>query len=449
MDGAGRMALHGLGAAEAAAAIREGRITCRELVDDCLARVDEFEESVKAWTYLDPEHVRAQADRRDDMHRRGKPHGPLHGVPVGIKDIIDTGDAPTEYGSPLFSGRKPRHDATAVANLRAAGAVIMGKTVTTEFAAFQPGKTTNPHDAARTPGGSSSGSAAAVATYMCPAAIGTQTKASVVRPAAFCGVYGFKPSFGTISRAGVLEQSAALDQIGAFGRSLDDVALIAECMMGFDPADPATAPPTATPPLRRVLAEEPPVPPKFAFAKTAYWDQAEKQMHEACDELVEELGDRVDAIDLPAPFDKAVDWNAVLMEADIALNFAAAYARGADRISDKFKALIERGRSHTAVAYNEAIRAQAALNGALDEIFGGYDAILTPASTGEAPVGLETTGNPVFGTTWTLVGTPVISLPLMQGEAGLPMGIQIVGQKGDDARLLRTARWLVEHLSET
>jgi Asp-tRNA(Asn)/Glu-tRNA(Gln) amidotransferase A subunit family amidase len=442
------MSRHAMNAVEAAAAIREGQMTSRELVDDCLERIDEFEEGVKAWTFLDPDHARAQADRLDALRRKGRPTGPLHGLPVGIKDIFDTADMPTELGSPLYSGRRPRHDSTVVAKLREAGAVILGKTVTTEFASFQPGKTTNPHDPARTPGGSSSGSAAAVASLMCPLAVGSQTVASVVRPAAFCGIYGFKPSRGMISRAGVLCQSEALDHVGVFARNLEDIALMSESVMGFDPADPATAPPLARLPLSRVLAEDPPVAPRLAFAKTPVWDQAEPAMQEACGEVVEALDGRAEALDLPAAFDRVHGLHQVIMEADIAKHFGADYDRGAAQISDGFKALIERGRDHGAVAYNRAIDAQSLCNDLLDEIFDAYDAILTPAAPGEAPIGLETTGNPVFGTIWTFSGVPAITLPICRGAAGLPMGIQLIGQKGDDARLLRTARWLVARLTE-
>ena len=442
------MSLGAMGLAEAAAALHEGRITSRELVDSCLERIEAHEDTVKAWQFLDPSHARAQADRLDDHRRAGRPLGPLHGVPIGLKDIIDTADMPTEYGSPLFRGRRPRRDATVTAKLREAGAVVMGKTITTEFAAFTPGKTSNPHDPARTPGGSSSGSAAAVAAFMVPGALGSQTASSVIRPAAFCGIYGFKPTFGRLSRHGVLCQSPALDHLGTFARSLEDIALLTEVLCGYDPLDPATAPPQAGPPLREALREEPPVSPRIAFAKTAAWSHADADMQEAVMELRDALGDRCDEIDLPDSMASALEGQRILMTADIAKNFAAAQDRGADQISARFNELIEEGRQVSAVTYNNTRELQESLNDLMDEYFDSYDAVLTASATGEAPSGLQATGNPVFGSTWTFLGLPAVTLPLFQGSNGLPMGAQLIGQKGDDARLLRTARWLERHVSE-
>ena len=258
------MSLCALSLTRAAADIREGRITSTELVGACLERVEEVDSKVQAWAFLDRDHARQQADAADLHRKQGKALGPLHGVPIGIKDIFDTGDMPTELGSALWAGRTPRRDAAVVARLRAAGAVIMGKTVTTEYAYRQPGKTTNPHDAGRTPGGSSSGSAAAVAAHMVPGAVGSQTNGSVIRPAAFCGVVGFKPTHGLIPRSGVLLLSRTLDHVGVFARTVGDVALLAETLVGFDDEDPDTRP-IARPPLAAVAASEPPLPPSLAF----------------------------------------------------------------------------------------------------------------------------------------------------------------------------------------
>ncbi len=234
------MSLCALSLTEAAIDIREGRITSAELVRDCLKRIDEVDADIEAWAFLDRDHAMRQAEAADAHRKQGRAVGPLHGVPVGIKDIFDTGDMPTELGSPLWAGRTPRRDAAAVARLRAAGAVIMGKTVTTEYAYFTPGKTRNPHDPARTPGGSSSGSAAAVAAHMVPGAIGSQTNGSVIRPAAFCGVVGFKPTHGLIPRSGALLLSRTLDHVGVFARTVEDAALLAEILAGFDEEDPDT-----------------------------------------------------------------------------------------------------------------------------------------------------------------------------------------------------------------
>ena len=332
-----------LGAADAARAIRDGELKSEELVAACLKRIDEFEPTVKAWTHLDPDHAMAQARAADQLRYDGKTTGPLNGVPIGIKDIIDTSDYPTEYGSPIYADRTPMEDATAVAKLRAAGAVILGKTVTTEFAVYAPGKTTNPHDATRTPGGSSSGSAAAVASMMVPLALGTQTNGSTIRPASFCGVVGYKPSFGTISRSGMLRQSPPLDQPGVFARSLDDAALMAEVMMGFDAADTYTRP-QATPRLLQSARQEPPMPPKLAFMQTPAWDQAEEGTKAAFNELTEFLEDRVDTVELAEVYNEIFDWQQTIIEADLAKNFARDYVRAADQFSSQLTEMIERGR---------------------------------------------------------------------------------------------------------
>ena len=440
------MSLSGLSLAEAAADIREGRITSAELVADCLARIDAVEPAVQAWTYLDRDHAMMQAEAADLHRKHGKATGPLHGVPVGIKDIFDTGDLPTELGSPLWAGRTPRRDAVAVARLRAAGAVIMGKTVTTEYAYFHPGKTRNPHDPARTPGGSSSGSAAAVAAHMVPGAIGSQTNGSVIRPAAFCGVVGFKPTHGLIPRSGALLLSRTLDHVGTFTRSVEDAALMAEVMAGFDEDDPDTRP-IARPPFTSVAASEPPLPPRFAFVRSPVWDRAEPVTHEAFGELVETLGEAASEVELGASFERAVPLHQTIMEVEMAHNLHRDYEKGAAQMSGQLRAVIERGRKRLAIDYARATAAIAPLNAALETVFDEYDAILTAPQAGPAPLGLGATGNPVFCTIWTYLGTPAITLPLMQSAAGLPLGVQLVGRRGADARLLRTARWLAAMLA--
>ena len=435
--------LAGLGAADAAAMVRDGRITAEELTEACLARIAKVDAAVAAWAFLDPEHARAQASTRHLERQEGRPMGPLHGVPIGIKDVIDTEDMPTEDGTVLHAGRRPRRDATLVSCLREAGAVILGKTVTTELAVYTPGKTRNPHDPKRTPGGSSSGSAAAVAAGMVPAAVGTQTNGSVIRPASYCGVVGFKPSFGRISRRGVLRQSPPLDHIGVFGRSVGDVALVTESLMRFDDADAAMRP-LARPDLVATAAAAPPVPPTLAFVKTPVWDQAEPQVHAAFAELVAALGERVREVTLPSIFDRAHDAHGAVMEADLARNFASEYEQAREALSPKLREIIERGQKVTAIEYNRALDLAAALRSELDEVFDAHDAILTPATLGEAPADLTGTGSPAFCTIWTLTGVPAVTLPLMTGENGMPLGVQLVGPAGDDARLLRTARWLTE-----
>jgi Asp-tRNA(Asn)/Glu-tRNA(Gln) amidotransferase A subunit family amidase len=341
----------------------------------------------------------------------------------------------------------PDRDAAVVAALRAAGAVIMGKTVTTECAYFHPGKTRNPHNPEHTPGGSSSGSAAAVAAGMVPLALGSQTNGSVIRPAAFCGVYGFKPTHGLIPRAGILKLSRTLDHVGVFGRTLEDVALVAEQLIGHDDDDPDTRP-RARMPLQAVAAQEPPLPPLLAFVRGPAWDRAEPQTREAFAELKDELADRVVEVELPESAQHALDWHRTIMEAEMAANFALEWEKGRDKLSEKLRGLLSRGRETSALAYQQALARIPGLYGGFAEIFERFDAILTPSAPGTAPKGLEATGDPAFCTLWTLLGTPALSLPLMRGENGLPLGVQLVGPRHDDARLLRTARWLGSRVAQ-
>ncbi|TRZ67573.1 MAG: amidase [Rhodocyclaceae bacterium] len=432
-----------LGAAEAASALAEGRISSEELVAACLERIKVDEPRVQAWAYLDPEHALRQARSADLRRREGKALGPMHGIPVGVKDIIDTQDMPTEDGTVLHAGRTPSDDASVVSMLRAAGAIIIGKTVTSELATYSPGKTRNPHNPEHTPGGSSSGSAAAVAARMVPLAIGTQTNGSVIRPAAYCGVVGYKPSFGLVSRHGVLKQSRPLDQIGVMARSVEDAAFVAEQIIGYDENDPDTRV-LPKPRLREIALQEPPLPPTLAFVKTSMWKLVDAQSREAFAELVTHLGERVEEFSLPAGFKDAWKWHQTIMEADLAKNFEAEYNDGRDKLSESLRGQIERGRRVRAVDYNKALDQIPALNSGLSQLFDlRYEAILTPAAAGTAPLGLESTGSPAFCTLWTLCGLPAITLPLMQGANGLPLGVQLVGPRGGDARLLRTARWLV------
>lgn len=435
-----------LGVAEAAAAIREGRISAVELTEYCIQRTSEVDGPIQAWAFLDAEHARHQARAADRHRMEGHALGPLHGVPLGIKDIFDTSDFPTEFGSALWQGRTPRRDAAAVARLRAAGAIIFGKTVTTEYAYFHPGKTRNPHDLARTPGGSSSGSAAAVAAGMVPAAIGSQTNGSVIRPAAFCGVVGFKPTHGLIPRSGALLLSRALDHVGVFARSVVDAALIADALAGYDEEDPDTRP-IAAPQLAATAAGEPPLPPRLAFVKGPAWKAAEPVLDEAFAELFDALGENVQPVDIGSSFARAIDFQGVVMAADMAHNFRQDLARGGDALSPQLRELLARGQKYTAFDYLEAISAAEAFNRLLDDVFNEYDAILTASAPGEAPIGMAT-GNPIFCSLWTYLGTPAVSLPLLEGPNGMPIGVQLVGRRGNDARLLRTARWLSRHLAQ-
>lgn len=434
--------LNWLTATETARLIRDGVVSSEDHVRACLARIEDTEPTVQAWAHLDPEYALEQAGDADRHRKRGAPCGPLHGVAVGVKDIIDVRGLPTEDGTVLHAGRLPRHDAAVVARLRAAGAIVLGKTVTTEVATYAPGKTRNPHDPEHTPGGSSSGSAAAVAAGMVPIALGSQTNGSTIRPASFCGVYGFKPTHGLLPRSGVLRLSRVLDHIGVFARSLQDIACLTECLAGFDEDDPDTQPPLPRPPLSAVLAQEPPLPPKLALVRTPFWDRMDADAREAFDELAQALGAQAEPFELPASAAQAIDWHRTIFEADLATNFEREYDQGAEKLSASLRGQIERGRQVRAVDYNQAVARIAILNEGFESLFDHFDAIVTPAALGTAPKGLASTGDPLMATLWTYTGMPALSLPLATGANGLPLGIQLVGRRGDDARLLRTARWL-------
>ena len=432
--------LSALSARDALQAIGRREITSTALVQACLDRIRAVEPSVRAWAFLDSERALAQARDRDQMLADQTLLGPLHGLPVGIKDIFDTADMPTENGTVLHAGRRPAEDATVVTLLRAAGAIILGKTVTTELAVYGPGKTRNPHNPDHTPGGSSSGSAAAVAAEMVPLALGSQTNGSVIRPAAYCGVVGYKPTFGLISRAGALRQSRPLDQVGVFARTVEDAALLAYVLMVFDDRDPDMRSQTQPRFLEAVNAE-PPSRPRLAFVKTPFWEQADGRARAIFAEFAGALGD-AEEVEGPSSFAEAATIHRTIMEADLAHSFADEYARGKEVLTPTLRAMIERGQRTLAMDYRRAVEQVPSLVQALEGTCARYDAILTPATTGEAPAGLASTGNPIFCTIWTLCGLPAVTLPLLRGPEGLPLGVQLVGRRHDDARLLRTARWL-------
>jgi Asp-tRNA(Asn)/Glu-tRNA(Gln) amidotransferase A subunit family amidase len=440
------MDLADLGATQLVRMIKNGEISSSELVDACLARIDAKEGNIGAWSHLDPEFSRKQATFCDDYRAGGAPCGPLHGIPVGIKDIFDTKDFPTENGTILDAGRQPAKDCTVVSLLKTSGAIIMGKTVTTELAVYSPGKTRNPHDLERTPGGSSSGSAAAVAAGMVPLALGSQTNGSVIRPASYCGVVGFKPSHGQISRAGVLALSRTLDHVGVFARSIEDAALLSECLMRHDAGDPDTKP-SAAPNLSEICRKYPSTDPRFAFIKSPVWDRAETDCQEAFGELHEMLGEHSDEVAMPPEFDDAVGNLKYIMYADLARYLSGHVKRGEAEISDVLMGMIKEGKTVSALEYNNAVDMIPELSAWVGRLCDEYDAILTPATCGQAPVG-ETTGDPVFCSTWTYLGVPALTVPLMEGEDGMPIGVQLVGPCGDDARLLRSAHWLANKIAQ-
>ena len=439
--------LHLLSATETARLIRDGVISSQQRVEACLARVRETDGQVQAWAFLDADYAIEQARGADEERLSGRPIGPLHGVPVAIKDIFDSADMPTESGSVLHAGRTPSRDAAVITMLRCAGAIILGKTVTTEFATYTPGKTRNPHHPEHTPGGSSSGSAAAVAAGMVPLALGSQTNGSTIRPAAFCGVIGFKPTHGLIPRHGMLALSRTLDHVGLFARTIDDIALLAQQLAGYDERDPDTQP-RARMPFSEIAAQEPPLAPMFAFVKTPQWQQADDDTREGFAEIVERLGDRIEEIDLLPSAVEAWQWHQTIMEAEMAINLERQWQDGRDQLSQSLRGQLERGRDVRALDYQRALKRIGPMYESFRELFEQrYDAIITPAAPGPAPRGLAFTGDPSFCTLWTLCGMPALSLPLLQSADGLPLGVQLVGPRGGDGRLLRTARWLAGRLA--
>lgn len=426
--------------------VRDHLISGQETVASFTAKLGQFvdaaDASVHAFAHREDRVVAMQADCLHSDRLSGHLPGPLFGVPVAIKDIMDTLDFPTEYGSVIHQGRYSVTDATVVSRLRAAGAVIFGKTVSTEFATTEPGPTCNPHNPAHTPGGSSSGSAAAVAAGMVPVALGTQTNGSVIRPASFCGVYAYKPSRGMVPRTGVLEQSPSLDEVGVFARNLTDIAQVAEVLVGDDGHDTATK---GQAPRRfvDVARSEPPLPPKFCFMKTPWWDQVEPEAREAYEAFVEHLGDNVVYLDLPEIVRNVAPWLATVNDAELAFCLQKEWHNNRARLSSPLLARIETAMQIPVNDYLAAKDRMSHVMSAFDEYFASYDAILCPAALGTAPLGLQSTGNPIMQTTWSFAGLPCLNLPLLTLSNGLPLGVQAVGAFRNDARLIRSSQWLV------
>ena len=416
-------------AGQAAEAIRAGTLSSESLTAACLERIALRDNEVQAWAHLDADLALRQARAADAAQASGQELGVLHGIPVGIKDIIDTADWPTENGTSIFKGRRPARDAGVVTRLKAAGAVILGKTVTTELAFFGPGKTRNPHNPAHTPGGSSSGSAAAVADFQVPLALGTQTAGSIIRPASYCGVFGFKPTFGNISTTGVLAQSPPLDTIGGYARTASDVALLIEGMGGPEVKIP------------EVYEGAHHAAPRFAFIKSPAWVLGEDAMKDAILGIVTLLGGHTEETGLPEAFAATEGLQRAVQFHDIAANYGPLFDANPDQISSKLAQVIAEGRTVTASEYGVACARRDGLYRALESIFARFDVILTPAASGPAPEGLTSTGSPAFNFLWTYLGCPAISVPLCD-VGGLPLGVQLVGPRGGDAALLEAAEWL-------
>jgi len=409
------MSLFKLSAVDIVKFLKEGKYSCEEVIKSFIEQIDKNEKKVEAWEFFDKEIVLNQAKKLDEHHQRGKVHGDLHGVPVGIKDIFDTEDMPTIDGTEIHKKDLIWNDCTVVSKLKQAGAVIMGKTVTAELAYYSPGKTKNPHDVTRTPGGSSSGSAAAVACNMVPLAVGSQTNGSVIRPASFCGVVGYKPSKGYISRYLVLQVSRTLDQVGIFSNSIEDAALIGEQLFGHDKQDPDTTL-NPKPKLLTASKQKPPAEPVLAYIKLPFMDKLEDDAKEGFEEIKDELKGKIDEMELPEGFANIPKWHQIIMESDMAQSFSAEYKTSKNKLSNKIIEAIERGMKYTSVEYNDARSKIEIANAYFNQFFHDYDAILTPSANGEAPKGLESTGDPIFSTIWTYCGMPSISLPLLQGK---------------------------------
>lgn len=422
--------LYRLTATEAASRIVAGKLTSEAYVRACLERIDAREPDVAAWQFLDPEYALAQARQRD----RERSKGLLHGVPVAFKDIVDTADMPTGYGSRVYQTHRPTVDAACVALSRMAGAVILGKTVTTEFAVRYPGKTANPHNRAYTPGGSSSGSAAAVADGMVPLATGSQTVGSTIRPGAYCGVYAFKPTFGLISLAGVKHLSETLDTLGLYARSLDDLILFRDALLGLEKPSP-----------RQILAR----PPRIAFCRTPYWKRADRATQTLVSGAARRLaraGAKVSEVVLPREFDAAEDilWDVVFFE--MARILAPEYREHRENLSLWTRSTIETSRKIPLERYLARLADIERLQAVADERFAGFDAVLTPAAPGEAPKGLAATGAATFQVIWQLLRRPALNLPAFTGPKGLPIGVQLVGHVRQDDRLFAAARWIERKL---
>ena len=430
-----------LKAEELALKIKDSQLTSVEICEKYIERINKFEKDVKAWAHFDKKLLLEKAVEADEYRRSGKPLGPLHGVPVAVKDIVGTLDMPTECGTVIRKGKSYSQNAEIVDLLLAAGAIVMGKTATAELAYLGPPKTTNPHDHSRTPGGSSSGSAAAVASFMAPLSIGSQTGGSIIRPASYCGVVGYKPTYGLISRNGVLKTSEKLDHIGVFGRSVEDVALLSKVLIKKDNFDSATVHYSA----ENMLAETKKGPlfePKFIFYKTDYWKNIEKKSREAFEYFIKSFKKNIEVFDNPSYFKDIHKYHQIMYETDLANNFGLYYKKYKKKLSKPMQDAIVKGNKHSAKEYAEALDFMKRSYESYEEVFEDYHGVLSPASPGVAPKSLKTTGSAEFNKVWSYLGTPCISLPLLQGDANMPLGVQLTGARYDDHRFLGIANWL-------
>lgn len=422
--------LTGLTATEIVAAIAAGNTTCEEVARACLDRISAREAEVGAWAYLDEERVIAGARALD----RESAYGPLHGVPFGVKDIIETADLPTEYGTPIYRGNRPARDAACVALSRKAGGLLMGKTVTTEFANVTPGKTRNPLDLSRTPGGSSSGSAAAVGDHMVPLAIGTQTTGSTTRPASYCGVFGYRPTYGEVRTSGVMEASGTLDTLGVLARSLEDVALYRDVLMGVAP--------------RPIVDRSD--PPAIGFSRPYFWSRLEpttQRLLEGAAERLAGAGARVEEVALPADLEGLEEAHRLISGFEMARNLTWELENHGEKISEKLRnGRLRNGRECSYEQYREMRDLVDRCQKMLAPVIDGFDVLLAPSAVGEAPEGWDPVPHPWVYMIWTALGVPSVTLPVFTGLHGLPVGAQVVARWSDDRRMFSTARWIYRAL---
>ncbi|HET6477474.1 MAG TPA: amidase [Dehalococcoidales bacterium] len=427
---------------EAASAIASGELTPSQLVKSCLERIDAVDDAIKAWALVDRQGALATARQLEQELAKGQRRGALHGIPVGIKDIFYTAGLPTEAGAKAWAGFVPDYDATSVARLKEAGAIVLGKTHTTEFAFFDPAPTRNPWNTEHTPGGSSSGSGAGVAAGMCPAALGSQTMGSVLRPAAYNGIVGFKPQYGRISVYGVVPLSPTLDHVGILARTVKDVALVFQAIAGNDPKDALSL----NEPVPDCLAalEKQPSPPRLGLVRAFFYDHADEEMRRHTDEIVARLrqaGATIEEITPPPSFTTIIDNARIFMAAEAAVSHREGFARHGDKYRAGIRKLIEDGQAVSSAEYKKALKVRLQQCTEMEPLLYKTDALITPGIQGPAPHGLSSTGNPVMQAPWTIMGIPSISLPSGLSQSGLPLSIQLAGPPKAEDRLLAVARW--------
>lgn len=423
--------IHTWSAWEVVQAIRQGDLTVQHLAEALVERYDDMQSDVRAFVWFDRDRLLASARALDMATKRG----PLHGLPIAVKDNIDTVGIPSQYGSPIYAGHVPAADAAVVALARASGAYVLGKTVTTEFAVYTPGPTRNPRNLAHTPGGSSSGSAAAVAACMAPVALGTQTAGSVIRPAAYCGVVGYKPSPRLIPRAGVKASSDSLDEVGVIARSVDDVGLVGGVL--------ALLRPNSRPSTR---AFAPQIGVTLTSRSSAASDATKSMIIEAAKRLSKAGAQVADAV-WPAAFDTVFDAQRTIHFYELARALAFEWEMHRDLLSPGIIGVLTEGRAIDGARYAAAIETARSAFAAIETLFAGRDVLITPAAPGDAPPGLESTGDPIFNRPWQVMRCPCVTVPFGIGERGLPLGVQIVARPGDDARLLAAAAWIETQLN--